>query len=99
MEFITKDDNYLDRFKFYREEQKWYSFTILLQNDTVWYLENDEVIGKRIDFKPSNIFVTTKHETFWKIHKCKYLKSSSLLFVYWIKSKVGRLPSSTFCFI
>ncbi|XP_068899999.1 uncharacterized protein [Tenebrio molitor] len=77
MEFITKDDNYLDRFKFYREEQKWYSFTILLQNDTVWYLENDEVIGKRIDFKPSNIFVTTKHETFWKIHKYQFMWSDS----------------------
>jgi hypothetical protein len=76
IEFITKDDNYLDYFKLNREDQKWFSFTILLQNNNVWYLENDEVITTTTDFKPSNIFVTTKNETFWKIHKCKYKQSN-----------------------
>jgi hypothetical protein len=77
IEFITKDDNYLDRLKLNREDQKWFSFTILLQNDNVWYLENDEVIKTTTDFKPSNIFVTTKNETFWKIHKYQFMWSES----------------------
>jgi hypothetical protein len=77
IEFITKDDNYLDYFKLNREDQKWFSFTILLQNNNVWYLENDEVITTTTDFKPSNIFVTTKNETFWKIHKYQFMWSDS----------------------
>jgi hypothetical protein len=82
IEFFTNDDENLDYFKWNRGDQKWLSFTILLQNNSVFYLENDEVIRTTTDFKPHEIVVKTKNETFWKIHKCKYLKPSSLLSVY-----------------
>jgi hypothetical protein len=78
IEFFTNDDENLDYFKWNRGDQKWLSFTILLQNNSVFYLENDEVMRTTIDFKPHEIVVKTKKETFWKIHKCKYLKPSSL---------------------
>jgi hypothetical protein len=78
VEFFTNDDENLDYFKWNRGDQKWLSFTILLQNNSVFYLENDEVMKTTTDFKPHEIVVKTKNETFWKIHKCKYLKPSSL---------------------
>jgi hypothetical protein len=82
VEFFINDDDNLDYSKWNRSDQKWLSFTILLQNNNVFYLENDEVIRTTPDFKPYEIVVKTKNETFWKIHKCKYLKPSSLLSVY-----------------
>jgi hypothetical protein len=82
IEFFTNDDENLDYFKWNRGDQKWLSFTILLQNNSVFYLENDEVMRTATDFKPYEIVVKTKNETFWKIHKCKYLKPRSLLSVY-----------------
>jgi hypothetical protein len=78
VEFFTNDDDNLDYFEWNRSVQKWLTFTILLQNNNVFYLENDEVIRTAPDFKPYEIVVKTKNETFWKIHKCKYLKPSSL---------------------
>jgi hypothetical protein len=82
MEFYTNDDENYDEFRCNGGDQKWVSFTILLQNNNVLYLEDDEVIRTTTDFKPYEIVVETTNETFWKIHKCKYLTPSSILSVY-----------------
>ncbi|XP_068900562.1 uncharacterized protein [Tenebrio molitor] len=77
IEFFTNDDENLDYFKWNRGDQKWLSFTILLQNNSVFYLENDEVMRTATDFKPYEIVVKTKNETFWKIHKYQFMWSDS----------------------
>jgi hypothetical protein len=77
VEFFTNDDDNLDYFKWNRSDQKWLSFTILLQNNNVFYLENDEVIRTTPDFKPYEIVVKTKNETYWKIHKYQYMWSDN----------------------
>jgi hypothetical protein len=73
IEFYTTDDENYDEFRWNRGDQKWVSFTILLHNNDVLYLEDDEVIRTTTDFKPYEIVVKTTNETFWKIHKCKYI--------------------------
>jgi hypothetical protein len=77
IEFFTNDDENLDYFKWNRGDQKWLSFTILLQNNSVFYLENDEVIRTTTDFKPHEIVVKTKNQTFWKIHKYQFMWSDT----------------------
>jgi hypothetical protein len=73
IEFFTNNDDDLDYYKWNGGYQKWLSFTILLQNNSVFYLKNDKVMRHVSDFKPYEIVVKTKNATFWKLHDCKYL--------------------------
>jgi hypothetical protein len=77
IEFFANDDESLDYTPSNRGDQKWLSFTILLQNNSVFYLENDVVLKTTIGFKPYDIVVKTKKETLWKIHKYQFMWSDS----------------------
>jgi hypothetical protein len=77
IKFYTINDENFYYFRWNRGDKKWFSFTILLHNNNVLYLEDDEIIETTTDFKPYEIVVKTRNETFWKIHKYQFMWSDS----------------------